>query len=450
VALLKYAREGADAGNSVVDNLLASDPKNSTALVLKARFLMRENKLDEALKAAQAAAVSDPRSIQAHYLMGTIYRATNQPDEAIRSMTEVLKLNPRASAAQAQLAELNLQRGRASDAVQLAGDAVRQVPNDPRLRLTLVRSLLAANQLPEAKRAVTQLLTAFPTSPAVQVLAGRVAFAQRDVASAAKYFLQAADTDKGNMEAVAGLLRTHFASKRPAEAKQLIEERLKEQPDNSTLLLLASQVYATVGDLAASERALRHAIEVDESNLQAYSSLGQLYSQQGRVAEARSSFEELLKRQPDAVPVQTVIAILYEVEGNRKEAEIWYERILKHDASAAVAANNLAYIYVSEGRDLDTALQLAQAARQKLPESPEVSDTLGWIYVKKDLANLAIPHLEEAVTRAPSNAVPLYHLGVALAKTGDVVRGRRALERAIALKLNPTLEAEARRFMATL
>ena len=84
--------------------------------------------------------------------------------------------------------------------------------------------------------------------------------------------------------------------------------------------------------------------------------------------------------------------------------------------------------------NLDVALQLAQTSRG-LPDDPFVSDTLGWVYYKKNLANLAIPPLRRSIEKAPGNAVVHFHLGLAYAKTGDTASARSSLERA--LKLQP-------------
>ena len=103
--------------------------------------------------------------------------------------------------------------------------------------------------------------------------------------------------------------------------------------------------------------------------------------------------------------------------------------------AAPIAANNLAFMYAEEGTNLDTALKLASAAKKELPNSPEISDTLGWVYYKRDLPNLAVGPLEEAVKQLPDRADILYHLGLTYAKLGEKAKSREALERA--LKLNP-------------
>lgn len=450
VAAIEYVNSGKAEGNRVIDAVLARDPKNVPALLVKTRFQMKEGKLDAALVSAKAAAAADAQSIQARYLMGTILRARRRPEEAIAAFNEVLKINPRAAAAQVQLAELNMQEGQANTALQLATDAAKQLPNDPRVRLTLVHTLVANNQLEQAQQTVAGLLKALPDVAPVQAAAGTVALARKDVAGARRAFARAIELDPANFEALSGLIRLDFAEKKPDAARARVERQLAATPASPAVLTLAARVYASSGDPKRTEELLRKVIEVDASNMQAFSMLGQLYASQNRLADARASFESILKERPDATGINTIVAILYETEGNRTEARKRYERVMQLDPSAAVAANNLAYIYAEDGGNLDLALELAQTARRKLPDSAEVADTLGWVYVKKDLPTLAIPRLEEAVSKSPGTALLQYHLGVALIKAGQKIKGRQVIERALNLKLPPPLADEARQLVSEL
>jgi Tfp pilus assembly protein PilF len=106
-----------------------------------------------------------------------------------------------------------------------------------------------------------------------------------------------------------------------------------------------------------------------------------------------------------------------------------------------VAANNLAFLYAEEGGNLDVALQLAQTAKQHLPNSAEVDDTLGWVYYKKGLPALAMPAFERAAQAAPKRANYQYHLGLAHAGMGQKAQAKVAFD--AALKINPALPGAA-------
>ncbi len=114
-----------------------------------------------------------------------------------------------------------------------------------------------------------------------------------------------------------------------------------------------------------------------------------------------------------------MIGVIYELQGKPLEAKKAYEKALALDQRAAVAANNLAWAYAESGENLDLALQLAQTAKSQIPDNAEVSDTLGWIYLKKGLAPLAITAFRQATEQDRSNAVIHYHLGLAYMKDGQ-------------------------------
>jgi tetratricopeptide (TPR) repeat protein len=448
IAALRYRDAGKAEGNRAIDEVLARDPKNVAALLLKARFQVAENKLDDALTTTQKAVAADERSVPARYLLATLWRAKNRPDEAIAAFNEVLKINPRAAGAQVQLAELSLARGDTARASQLANDAARLLPNDARARLAQVHALASSGQVAQAQQLVGAILKHLPAVSEVHYAAGVVAVARNDVAAARKAFVKAQELAPGDIDVVSALVRLDFQERRPDAAKARVEQQLARRPNSTAAMVLAARVYATAGDGARSEELLRKVIAKEPENLQAYGMLAQLYVSERRLSDARTNFERVLKDQPGSTSLATIVAIIYKMEGKREEAKRRYEQIVTANPQAAVAANNLAYMYVEDGGNLDLALQLAQAAKQKLPDEPEITDTLGWIYVKKGLVAQGVRYLEESVANNPKNATRQYHLGVALVKAGDEARGRQTLERALALNLDPKLAEEARGVLA--
>ncbi len=76
-----------------------------------------------------------------------------------------------------------------------------------------------------------------------------------------------------------------------------------------------------------------------------------------------------------------------------------------------------------------------------------MNDTVGSIYLKRELPALAVPAFEKSLETAPENAETHYHLALAFSKAGDVKRAREATERA--LKIKPG-HADARKLLASL
>ena len=72
-----------------------------------------------------------------------------------------------------------------------------------------------------------------------------------------------------------------------------------------------------------------------------------------------------------------------------------------------------------------------QRARQQYPKDPNVADTLGWIYIKKNLSDDAIRIYRDVVSTAPDNASYHYHLAMALYQKGDKQGAKQALDEAL-------------------
>jgi Tfp pilus assembly protein PilF len=135
-------------------------------------------------------------------------------------------------------------------------------------------------------------------------------------------------------------------------------------------------------------------------------------------------------------------------QSQTEQAKKKFEEVLAIDPRAVIANNNLAWIYAEAGTDLDTALKLAQTATAQAPEQPEIMDTLGWVYYKKNLPELAIPLFESSVKKAPTNASYHHHLGLAYLKVGRSAHARESLQRALASNPDATTAAAVKRALA--
>jgi predicted Zn-dependent protease len=102
------------------------------------------------------------------------------------------------------------------------------------------------------------------------------------------------------------------------------------------------------------------------------------------------------------------------------------------------------------GADLDQALTMAQRAQQQRPNDTNIADTLGWVYIKKNLADNAINILRDVVQKEPERATFRYHFGLALYQKGDKTQAKRELEYALKSRPAKDEEAKIRELMARL
>ena len=113
-----------------------------------------------------------------------------------------------------------------------------------------------------------------------------------------------------------------------------------------------------------------------------------------------------LERHPDDAALHFAQGVALEGVGRRADAEQSYRRAAALDPQAVDPRNNLGLLLAARG-DLDGALAAAQEAFALAGESPEVLDTLGWLYLQKGLVPRAISLLEDAHRRG--NQEPCSH-----------------------------------------
>lgn len=413
---------------------LVKAPKNLDAQVLYADLSLRDHKRDDAQTAVNAALAIDPASARAHELNAQLLAETDRTTDAIKEYEKALSLNPRPIESAIALSKLHLSTGNTDKALAYAQQALAINPGQPDAQSLLVRAYLSQGELSKAKDAVADLQKTYPTAPGLYVLNALVQIAEKNIPAARASYLRALDIEPGYLEALDGAVRIDVATGRQADAVARLDAALKRAEPTADLLMLAARGYVLTGKRDVAETLLKRAIDLDPARLTGYAMLGELFAREKRVAEAKTQYEGLLQRNPNSVPASTMLGMLHESQGEVAEAEKYYERVLALDPKAAVAANNLAWIYVASGRNLDQALQLAQAAKSSLPNDPSVNDTLGWIYVQKKLASLAIGPLEAAVREAPAEAAMQYHLGTAYLQNGDLDKAKRAFSAALSLK----------------
>jgi predicted Zn-dependent protease len=123
---------------------------------------------------------------------------------------------------------------------------------------------------------------------------------------------------------------------------------------------------------------------------------------------------------------------------------------MEHNPRFGPAANNLAGILTESGGDKEKALQLAQLAKELMPNEPRVTDTLGWVLYKRGVYDRAVRLLSDSASKVPNDPLLQYHLGMATYKAGDREGARRALQVAVNAKEDFPGKDEARRILVEL
>jgi Tfp pilus assembly protein PilF len=154
----------------------------------------------------------------------------------------------------------------------------------------------------------------------------------------------------------------------------------------------------------------------------------------GRNAEALNRLGEVVTADPKNVGALLLSARAQGAVGAHASEVASYRMVLNVDQSNLIALNNLAYVLAAD--DPDEALKLAQQAAEMAPDSPNVQDTLGWVYYRKGLYSMAVRYLKTAVDKE-STPRRQFHLGMSYLKVGDQLTGQKIVRDALAK--DPTL-----------
>jgi tetratricopeptide (TPR) repeat protein len=450
LAALDFGQNRRPQAYATLEEVLKREPTNGRTLEMKARFLVLERRFDEALKIVDSVIKRDPSALGSFYIRGVCLKATDKADQALDTFQELLKKVPSSVAVQLEVAQLRLARGDVTVALEVLSGVVKAHPRSGPAHFLLGQALLRTGDLDGAERQFVGVTKGLPSSGEAQAWLGLVYQAKRDLARSRSAFNHAEQVEPKSRAALIGLLSADLIEKKYDSARARVQSALAERPKDAGLLVLAGNTYVAMNDTKKAESAFGTALEVDSTNLEAFSKLAVLYHAQGRLEEAKTSYEQFARLHEKPVVAMTFLGMIAELQKNPGEARKRYQRALELDSRAAIAANNLAWMYAETSENLDLALELAQTAKAQLPDVPQVNDTLGWVYYKKGMATLAVTYLREASRQGPARADIQYRLGLAYMKAGDQKNARLSLEQA--LKMNPQLPeaAEAKRALATL
>jgi Flp pilus assembly protein TadD len=151
-----------------------------------------------------------------------------------------------------------------------------------------------------------------------------------------------------------------------------------------------------------------------EQRADIYLRLGETYRRKGDDGSAIGALTKARQLAPEKIEVISTLALTLDHAGRNEEAEKAYREALALQPDNGVALNNLAYLRA----DSDEAMDLAGRAKKALPNSLEVTDTMGWIHLKAGRPGEAVKSFAEVVLQSPGTVPFREHLAVALEQVG--------------------------------
>jgi tetratricopeptide (TPR) repeat protein len=445
--LLHQGKQGEAAEMNA--QILKENPKDNDAKSLAATFLLDQGDVSKALAELQAVVTSSPDNAAAHYQLGRAYLASGRADarEAARQQFEAaIRLRQDMVTPRLGLAQLQVLHNEFEAALDSVKEILKIDPGNVNARLIKSQALLGEKKYGESDALLAGMLKTNPTSPDVFYQAGESFLAQGKLEEAAAAFMRSYELNPVNPRALLGIVKADMQAGKPEAAMAVLQNESRKQPNRMDIQLLLGITAEQEGKyseaLASFNRVLSGLDLKARGRADLYMQIADTYR---RAGDRDNSIANLIKAReivPESEAVLAQLGLVLDQAGRKPDARQAYEASLKVGPNNVVVLNNLAYLMAETNADLDVALTYAQKAQTLDPHTPEISDTYGWILLKKSLAEQAIPVFKDLVNRVPGNSTYRFHLAMAYSQKGDSKDAIEELREA--LKHSPAKEEQQR------
>ncbi len=438
-ALMRQGKrsEAADLNSRI----LKESPTDNDAKNLAASFLLDKGDISQALADLQGVVTRAPDNPVARFNLGRAYAARGEFELGRQAFRKAIEIRPDFVGARLALAQLEVLRGEFVAAFKDASDVLAIDRGNQNARLIQATALMGQRKFSESRVVVEDVLKANADSADAYYLLGLQGLAEKKYKEADAAFQKVSQLSPSNIRGLLGRVETQLQQNQPDAALKILQDESAKSPERTDLLLNIANVSARAGRydqaIAYYQQVLGKLDPNARSRSDLYMRIGEAQRRKGDYSGAIASLQKAKEIQPENMTTLVTMGIVLDTNLNRwAEAKTVYEAILKVEPQNAVALNNLAFIIAEHGGDLDDALTKATRAKQAMPDLPEVSDTLGWIYLKKNLPDAALDLFKQLVQKVPNSSTFRYHLGMAFNMKGDKPKAIKELQEA--LKYNPS------------
>ena len=441
---------------AIADRVGKDPAKRTAALIYRGGILFSQNNNAGAEAAFSAAVRNDPKNTAALFARGGMLMAVQRQDEALRDYRALLAIDGKNVPALLQVAQIAQQKGDDRTVRTSLNQAITAAPGNMTPRFALINYLSAQRKFPEAqaatgemlrvqpnntdglallgrvqlaqkqnKEAVTtyrRLVSLMPTNAGPQVLLGNALSISGDRAGAGRALDTAAKLAPTSVEVKGAQINFQFNQGNTDAALGLARTFQTSNPGTPADLLLASTLdRARRRDEAIA--VLNKSVS-DRPNAGVLLQLARLV-QTNDAARAGNLMSTWLAKNPGDGAVRLEHANFLMEQKNNPQAVAQYQAVLKQDPNNVVALNNLGWLLQTS--DPKRALSLLTLAQKIAPNSPDITDTLGWVKLQQKDAAGALALLNKAHAAKPGDGEITYHLVVALDANGQRGAARQLL-----------------------
>lgn len=420
----------------LVEEVLAQDPSQVSALKLSAGWLIESDQVGEAINALRRALDQAPQDAETMTLMAQAHQRAGETELAQDMLSLAAEASGYAPDETIRFAQTLIAVDRLRPAEDALVRALRQTPADTALLQALGEVYLRSQDWPRALQVESTLrrngdnrAVGIADSLRLQVLSRRDG---RDQAIA-ELENMARGADAG-VSAQVALLRERLRAGERDMALQIANDIVASQPDNPRIAMVLGGAQLALRDYEDAETTFQNLTKAAPNFENAWIQLMRAQSSQGRLDAARSTLDTALEASPDAPNLLWAKATFLERANDIDGAIEIYEALYEQDSGILVVANNLASLlatYKTDEASLERAFAIARRLRGT--EVPPFQDTYGWILHRRGQSEEAVEYLEPAARALTNDLIVQFHLASAYEALGRTEDAAAAYQRAIDL-----------------
>jgi tetratricopeptide (TPR) repeat protein len=435
------------------EQILKDDSKDPEARGLRATFMLDEGQINQALTELQSVVTSRPQNFVARFNLGRAHFARGEFEQARQDFDQAIAIRPDYMPARLAQTQVALIRGDFEAAVHSADETLKASPGSIQGRVMKAAALQRLNKYDEARALLEGPLKTNPNQVECLLELGVLDLNQKKNKEAQELFHRAYTAQPANIRGLLGESKALLLDGQAEKSVDIIKQELAKTPDRGDLQRELGNAQMAAGQFDGSIATFQAEVARTKDNREKadlWARIGQSYRFRGDTQKAVDAFEQARQLNPENSAISTTLAMIYDEGGKKEMARKNYEATIKLNPNDATALNNLAYLLAESNGNLDEALTYATRAKQRMPNFAEVSDTLGWIYLKKNLTDSALDTFKTLVLQAPQNPTYHYHYAMALSQKGDRVNAKKECEAALANRPPRNQESQIRDLLAKL
>jgi tetratricopeptide (TPR) repeat protein len=388
-----------DSSVRIFDGLLQSGVKKPEVYLALASAQAQGNLLAQAEKTLQDGIAANKDSVALQLGLAKFYSDSKQPNKAVAAMRKVIELQPDQPMHRFTLASLLWDDGRQAAAIEMVGDMVAKKPDSEEVRETAARFYLSKNQQLEAANVLETGIEKAPKSFKLRLLLGEVYLNQGNPQKAVETLeaclaLSNDPANPGIIQAKTLLARVHMLMRQTEKAEAYVNEALKDNPRSIEGHLTKGDIFLVKSDGGGAAAEFRTVVSERPHFIPGYLRLAGAHVLNKELDLAVSVLQSALRVDPKSKEVLQMLSRVYALKKNPAAAEEQLKKVVDLFPNDLAARADLGD-YLASANKTSEARETYKAIIQKDPQSPLGYLKLAQLYRHEKKPQDALAALED-------------------------------------------------------